>query len=191
MSDLAETAARYSSLGGERLESINSAIKATASSNGEIWECGCYTGGTALWMREFAGPNRVIRAFDTFMGLPMQGVLDSHPVGAMKADVVEVSERLIRHGIQVRVGIMPSAFAGLEESIISVAHIDVDQYDSVRECLEWVYPRVHSGGWVVIDDYNDGHCAGAKKATDDFVAIHGLGLVVDGSRHPQAHFVKP
>ena len=188
MTSLPEEAKIHSSLGDDRLGPIREAIEATS---GEIWECGCYTGGTALWMRHFAGPDRTIRAFDTFAGLPSHGPHDYHPIGAMKANVDEVSERLIRNGIHVHPGVMPASFAGLEESIISVAHIDVDQYDSVRQCLEWVYPRVHSGGWVFVDDYGDAYCLGAKKATDDFVAEKGLTLVADGSRHPQAHFVKP
>lgn len=190
-SPLYEEALRLSGLGKERWALIAQAIDATHHFGGEIWECGCWQGGTALWMRDHIGPDssRVIRAFDTFTGLPTSGPHDTHPIGAMQADRGEAMARLSTYEVLVYPGVMPDSFRGLEDSLISVAHIDVDQYDGVKGCLEWLYPRLHSGGYLIIDDYYDGFCAGARKATDDFAAQHGL-TVVNG-QNPQVYIVKP
>jgi O-methyltransferase len=51
---------------------------------------------------------------------------------------------------------------------IALAHIDCDWFDPVTLCLEYVWPRLSSGGIVILDDYNDWD--GCKKATDGFLS---------------------
>jgi hypothetical protein len=51
---------------------------------------------------------------------------------------------------------------------ISVLRIDTDWYDSIKVCLEYLYPRLSVGGCILIDDY--GHWQGAKKAVDEYFA---------------------
>jgi asparagine synthase (glutamine-hydrolysing) len=51
---------------------------------------------------------------------------------------------------------------------IALAHIDCDWFDPVTLCLEYVWPRLSSGGIVILDDYNDWD--GCKKATDQFLS---------------------
>ncbi len=51
----------------------------------------------------------------------------------------------------------------------SVAHIDCDLYESVLEAVEFVYPRMTKGGFIIFDDYNSPTCLGAKHAVDSFL----------------------
>jgi len=51
-----------------------------------------------------------------------------------------------------------------------LAHIDVDIETSVHDCLEFLYPRMVSGGVLVIDDYGHAECPGATRATEAFFA---------------------
>lgn len=189
MSLLSESAWPFSSLDAGRWQILSDGIDATSALGGEIWECGCHQGGTALLMRDRAHPSRIVRAFDTFSGLPNSGPFDIHPIGAMKADLKEVSHRLAPHDILVHPGVMPLSFERLEGSVISVAHIDVDQYESVKGCLEWLWPRVHSGGYLIVDDYGCAACPGAKKATDDFAAQ--VGVTIQRGADPQVYLIKP
>lgn len=191
--DIDEEAREFSLLDKTRWDIIKDGILATEDNGGEIWECGAFQGGTALKMRSFTGVNskRVIRAFDTFEGLPTQSEMDTHPVGAIKADYAQARNRMETFNIKVYKGLMPETFQGLEECKISVAHIDVDQFESVKNCLEWIYPRMQSKGWMIIDDYNDKCCLGAKVATDDFIKAHGLQIIVGGEFNPQVYFIKP
>ncbi len=192
MTDLKRAGAQVSLLDHGRWVEIERAIDLTCKDGHEIWECGAYRGGTVLYMKgHLADSPRVIRAFDTFSGLPTSGANDIHAVGDIAADYDEVIARLGGlSNVHVYKGTMPETFAGLEESIISVAHIDVDQYESVRDCLAWLYPRVHSGGWIILDDYNCSNCPGARLATDEFLADKPEKLLFEGDANPQARFQK-
>ena len=177
---------------GDRFGVLVNAIRETSGIGGEIWECGAFKGGTAILTKCVTRETgRKIRIFDTFAGLPYSDESDTHPVGAMASDYDEVKSLFddIPDCFIYR-GIMPETFAGLEDSVISVAHIDVDQYRCVKEVLEWVYPRVHTGGYIVIDDYNCHSCPGAKKAVDEFLIGKTEVLRADGGTNPQAHFIK-
>lgn len=192
-----QRAEEISSLDGNRLGTLSLAIDATSSVAGEVWECGCWRGGTALWMREHldeggdTGRARTLRLFDTFAGLPLSGEHDTHKVGAMAAGRAGV-ETLFegRAGVAIHEGIMPVSFTGLERVVLSVVNLDVDQYESVRDCLAWLYSRLHSGGYLIIDDYNCHSCPGARRAVDAFLVGKPERLIVAGGINPQAHFIK-
>jgi asparagine synthase (glutamine-hydrolysing) len=50
---------------------------------------------------------------------------------------------------------------------IAVAHIDCDWYDSVKVCLERLWPAMSVGGTVVVDDYD--YWSGCRQAVDEFI----------------------
>ncbi|MBV8115340.1 MAG: class I SAM-dependent methyltransferase [Silvibacterium sp.] len=49
---------------------------------------------------------------------------------------------------------------------IALLRIDTDWYESTRHELVHLYPRLSSGGILIIDDY--GHWQGARKAVDEY-----------------------
>ena len=51
---------------------------------------------------------------------------------------------------------------------IALLWLDTDWYESTRHELEHLYPRLVSGGVLIIDDY--GHFRGARKAVDEYFA---------------------
>jgi len=53
-------------------------------------------------------------------------------------------------------------------SQIAVLRLDTDWYESTKHELNYLYPRLSSGGVLIIDDY--GHWRGARRATDEFIA---------------------
>lgn len=178
-----------STVGVERLHLIRLALEATESLDGEVWECGAFNGGTGLFMA--AHTIDPVLIFDTFEGLPFSGSHDIHLVGAMKVNYDTVAARFVdvSHARIIR-GIMPATFAGLESSRIRLAHIDVDQYESVRDILSFVYPRVPVGGYIIIDDYNCRSCPGARKAVDEYLVDKPEQLIAPGGQNPQAYFIK-
>lgn len=54
---------------------------------------------------------------------------------------------------------------------ISVLRLDTDWYESTSLELEVLWPRLESGGILMVDDY--GHWGGARKAVDEFFASRG------------------
>jgi hypothetical protein len=51
---------------------------------------------------------------------------------------------------------------------IAILRLDTDWYESTRHELVHLYPRLQSGGVLIIDDY--GHWDGARVAVDEFFA---------------------
>lgn len=69
-----------------------------------------------------------------------------------------------------------------ETGPLALVRLDTDWYASTRQELEAFYPRLVSGGVLIIDDY--GSWAGARKAVDEFIAERSLPILltrVDGS----------
>ncbi len=193
--DLTARANDLSCLCPKRREVLGHILTDTAHLNGEVWECGAFRGGTALGMRIHLDTQRhprYLRVFDTFAGMPLSGEHDIHQIGSFSETTYAGVRALFEDDDQVSIhqGVMPATFAGLEASEISVAHIDVDQYESVLECLRFVYPRIQPGGYVVLDDYNCPGCPGAKRAVEEFMADKGLPLLQTRGT-PQAFFTKP
>jgi asparagine synthase (glutamine-hydrolysing) len=101
----------------------------------------------------------------------------------------EVVANFARFGLEVdsrRVSLHRGLF---EETMVfdgpvAVAHIDCDWHDSVRTCLERIWPVLSPGGFLVIDDYRTyGGCA---RAVDEHLAEHpDLGPVDDGEGPPE------
>ena len=51
---------------------------------------------------------------------------------------------------------------------VALLRLDTDYYTSTKHELEALWPRVPSGGFLLVDDY--GHFAGARQAVDEFFA---------------------
>jgi len=49
-------------------------------------------------------------------------------------------------------------------------NLDCDLYQSYLTCLEFFYPRVVPGGYIIFDDYGLPAYPGAQKAVDSFLA---------------------
>jgi hypothetical protein len=50
---------------------------------------------------------------------------------------------------------------------IALLRLDTDWYESTRHELTHLYPRLSSGGVLIVDDY--GHWQGSRKAVDEFL----------------------
>jgi O-methyltransferase len=171
-----------------REEFIASCIRNTADIGGEYWECGTFQGDLAAQVQPHM-IGRTMRLFDTFCGQPYSGPYDKHKVGSMNQTSMDtVSARFAdASDVYIHPGIMPMTFAGLESSIISVANIDVDNHDSVRDCLTFIYSRAHKGAYIILDDYCCPDCPGARKATDEFLGDKPEKLLFINS---QAYIIK-
>jgi hypothetical protein len=66
---------------------------------------------------------------------------------------------------------------------IAILRLDTDWYSSTRHELEHLYPRLASGGVLLIDDFGDWD--GCRKAVEEFLAETGARLLllrVEGGR---------
>lgn len=168
---------------------------------GDFVECGVWKGGSAgilCSVIKTHGNRRSLWLFDSFEGLPQPTVqdLDGHkiktdngfviskgtgvlePIGKCVAPETAVRELLFGHlSLQeVDVHIVKGWFqetlpiAAIEK--VALLHLDGDWYESTLCCLRELYPKVQSGGYVIIDDYE--YWSGCKAAVDKYRAEKGV-----------------
>ena len=145
---------------------------------GEIWECGVYKGGSAKLLHD-RQPKRVLRLFDTFgSGIPVATEEDNHhKVGDFAISETEFNA-IVTHfasseNVFIYKGVIPEVFHEYSEELdkckIAFLHIDLDQYKSYLDTLDYCIGRMADGGIVVFDDYGAGTCKGATQAVDEFI----------------------
>jgi hypothetical protein len=184
---------------------------------GDFVECGVWRGGNALIAAEVFSRYKLdkkVYLFDTFAGMTEPSdddrfISDNQP--ALKQFVVEERDGhnnwcyapveevkanfkdkgLLGENIVFVKGPVEETLV-LEENLptqISILRLDTDWYESTKLELETLYPRVTSGGCLIIDDY--GFWSGSKKATDEYFANHKpqpLLNVVDSGRRMAIKF---
>jgi O-methyltransferase len=114
-----------------------------------------------------------LHLFDTFTGMPKTDPMrDRHQMGEFSDTSVDDVRAKVRHDGLMRYhrGEIPSTFVGLENAMISFAHIDLDIYAAIKSACEFVLPRLTLGGVMVFDDYGFATCPGARQAVDEFFA---------------------
>jgi O-methyltransferase len=170
-------AAPYTLVSPERLYTLYALALNALHLGGDIWECGVYKGGTARMLAEIlatqARPGVQLHLFDTFSGMPeTDATLDMHRQGDFSDTSLEAVRRVVGNPerVEFHPGWIPDTFRGLENAAIALAHVDVDIYQSVRDCCAFLYPRVTPGGVMIFDDYGFPTCPGARKAVDAFFA---------------------
>lgn len=163
----------------DRAWTLLSAFQQTVTLAGEVWETGVYQGGSATLLKgliqescaNHGGSPTTLRLFDSFEGLPETShPLDLHHGGDFGDTGLEQVIETVgpEDWIDFRKGWIPETFAGLEDARIRFAHVDVDLYQPILDCCEFIYPRLVSGGIMVFDDYGLASCPGARAAVDEF-----------------------
>jgi O-methyltransferase len=161
----------------QRLAMLVSAVRSTAGLPGDIIEFGTFRGGSAGVILQEMTREKTLHLCDSFEGMPEVAPQDNFH---RKGDFAETSEDRVRSGLselgsnfEMHVGFFSDTFAELQKRTslqFSLAHIDVDLYESVRDCLKYCYPRMARGGIIILDDYGAPTCLGAKLAADEFFA---------------------
>ena len=139
---------------------------------GAMAEVGVWRGQTSVFLHRMA-PQRRLYLLDTFAGFPQADL----PPGHVDRRFRDTSEQAVhaRVGgsplVELRPGYVPDTLAGLEDERFAFVLLDLDLYDPTRASLEFFYPRIEPGGYLVMHDYNNSESDWAcKRAFDDFLA---------------------
>lgn len=81
---------------------------------------------------------------------------------------------------------IPKAIDKIEE--LAILRLDGDLYDSYRISLEYLYPKVKTGGFVIIDDWCIGGC---RKAIQEYFAARGGVPFMSTVDITGRYFIKP
>jgi hypothetical protein len=60
---------------------------------------------------------------------------------------------------------------------IALLRLDTDWYESTRHELAHLFPRLVPGGVLILDDY--GHWQGSRRAVDEYMAEHGIPILLN------------
>lgn len=139
---------------------------------GDVAEAGVYRGGTArLLSKTLESTDKLLHLFDTFSGMPSTDPnKDIHKEGDFSDTSLESVKKYLHDCKNVRFyqGVFPATSEPVKDMTFSLAHIDVDIYQSVMDCCLFFYPRLQKGGIMLFDDYGFRSCPGAKIAVDEF-----------------------
>jgi hypothetical protein len=142
---------------------------------GDIVELGVYKGNSAAILARLAREyGRHTYLFDTFSGFDSRDLVGIDALRAVQfGDItLKTVERLVgTDSVTYVKGYFPKSIDKFEmPAQIAVAHIDCDLYEPVKAGLESFYPRIASGGLLILHDYSSGQWPGAMRATDEFFA---------------------
>lgn len=138
---------------------------------GNIADVGAYRGGCSLILRRLA-PDKELHVFDTWAGTPFDDDLCHHKKGSWPASLAEckslVGEGALTHYHE---GVFPYTVDDLLKTCkFCFVFVDPDTYQTVRDAIEFFWPRMVTGGKMMFDDYDWAPCAGVKKAVDEAFA---------------------
>ncbi len=156
---------------------------------GDVIEVGTWRGGTGCLLGSRAkilGLDCEIFLCDTFTGVVKTGAEDSSYSGGEHSDtsipvVKELMAKLELSNITILQGIFPEDTSNqVAERTFRLCHIDVDVYQSGKDILDWVWPRLSVGGVVVFDDFGFASTTGItqlvheEEVRDDLVCVQNV-----------------
>jgi hypothetical protein len=165
---------------------------------GAVVECGVWRGGSSMLAASTllaAGDVRDLWLYDTFEGMPPPGEEDFAPQLGMHADELLTRDDALGQGTRAVAGLdevranmarvdypdervryvkgkVEETIPGEAPAQIALLRLDTDWYESTRHELVHLYPRLESGGVLIIDDY--GWWEGARKAVDEYFAEQAI-----------------
>ena len=179
-----------------RLYELWAVVGELADVPGAILEVGVWRGGSGALMAARAaalGIEDQVYLCDTWEGVVKSGALDTYYRDGKHDDTsLGIVERLLADMRLDRVeclqGIFPDDTGDkVADQTFRLCHIDVDVYQSAKDVLDWVWPRLSPQGMVVFDDYGFPACPGITQFVDeqrmqaDRLVLHninGHGLLV-------------
>ena len=167
---------------------------------GSFVECGVWRGGSAMAMimtMQLLNEKREVYLFDTYDGMtsPTEKDIDIEGKPATKllaetskstanylwayAPLQEVKNNLelTKYPYELLkfiVGKVEDTIPDQSPEQIALLRLDTDWYESTYHELVYLFPRLVTGGVLIIDDY--GHWQGARKAVDQYIKENHLQL---------------
>jgi hypothetical protein len=197
------------------LQSVRHVVKHRVP--GSIVECGVWRGGSMMLVAktliECGDTSRDLYLYDTFEGMPPPAKADQDCFGQPAAarlraeetakaesgvwaisSLEEVKRNMASVGypeekLHFVSGKVESTIPACIPDGIAILRLDTDWYESTAHELTHLYPRLASGGALIIDDY--GYWQGARKAVDEFLAATPDKIFLHRIDNSSRAFVKP
>ena len=183
----------------ERVAALEGAVRYIHDSDieGDFVECGVAAGGSvmamAIVLQDLGVADRRIWLFDTFEGMPEP---TKHDMGRFDTPAMKLYRKKhdpvdgwIRFGVDVvRDNVLTTGYPAdnfefvkgkVQETLpgktpvqIALLRLDTDWYESTKAEMEYLFPKLQTGGLILIDDYY--RWKGSRKAVDEYVAANDI-----------------
>jgi len=202
----------------ERMYALYQAVRYIVAADvpGDLAECGVWRGGSVMAMAAtlLACGRRDLRIFlyDTFDGMTAPSGRDLDPAGQPAAALLagepkgresqiwsyapleEVVANLRSIGYpmenyRIVKGPVEATLPATLPEALALLRLDTDWYESTRHELAHLYPRLASGGVLIIDDY--GHWRGSRQAVDEYFAAGAAKILLNRVDYTGRIGVKP
>ena len=124
------------------------------SYNGDVLDIGCMKGGVGL-MLSMNNLNGKTYLFDTFVGFLDKDSL--HKGSVFKFEGINQIKKFIKDNklnkTSVHKKFFPKNLGKLKFDKIKLCHIDVNTYQSTKNCYEFVKNKIIKNGCIIFDDY--------------------------------------
>ncbi|HMJ91500.1 MAG TPA: TylF/MycF/NovP-related O-methyltransferase [Candidatus Acidoferrum sp.] len=174
--------------------------------DGDIVECGVWRGGSMMAvikrLQQMKRGDRELYLYDTFAGMTAPTEKDTTKFGPKTADetfremqvqsgvnrwclatLEEVTQNLSTTGYDqkkihfIKGPVDKTLPLHMPGGDIALLRLDTDFYDSTKHELEHLFPRLRSGGVLIVDDY--GHWEGQRAAVDEYFKAHGIRMLLN------------
>ena len=162
---------------------------------GDVVECGVGRGQTLLMWAALVNDeakHRHLWGFDSFEGFPVPSAEDTSPRNWRQGEWAVSTPTTIRDlfmkagysgewfraYVTLVKGFFAESLTKYTGSRIALLHLDVDLYESYRDCLAQLYSKVVPGGVIAFDEYMGTfeyiNAPGASQAIDEFFTARGI-----------------
>lgn len=177
-------------IGVQRLRHIRDCLNQIRISDtpGDLIETGIWRGGATILMRAFLkvykDSTRKVYACDSFEGLPPpdsrypEDTGDKHHLmKELAVSMEEVQQNFAKYNLlddQVVFvkGWFKDTLHKIESQQFAVIRLDGDMYESTIQGFEALYPKLVSGGYLIVDDYVA--VRGCRQAVHDYRSAHDI-----------------
>jgi hypothetical protein len=191
LNDFIKIVSPFSMTSVDRISELFYSLEYIKNNNidGDIVECGVWKGGNILGIIEYLKYHKIeninVWLYDTFQGMTQPEDIDidfklkkasdqmDKQIVLAYSSIDEVKQNILVPGIDHNrikfiVGDVSETLK-IEGNIpnkISLLRLDTDWYQSTKDELYYLYPKLNDKGVLIVDDY--GHWMGAKKAVDEY-----------------------
>lgn len=162
-------------LSAEKFNSLLALAQRAKALPGNVAELGVFQGGALRALAELM-PDKTCYGFDTFEGLPEEhwNPSEPHRPGEFSNTSYDRLLETLPSNCKLVRGLFPESAVIIEDRFC-LAHVDFDFEEGTRAAIEWLLPRMTTGGIIVFDDYRWPNCPGVESA------ILKAGLIVTPS----------
>ena len=153
---------------------------------GAIAELGVYQGEFAEELNRMF-PERTIYLFDTFTGFDARDIGAADGKKAKAGDFSDTSEQAVLgrmpypERVRIKKGYFPESLSLLseeeEQECYALVSLDTDLYQPTLAGLNYFYPRLVPGGYMILDDYHSPQFPGVGEAVREFCEREGVSVV--------------